>query len=108
MTAPGELAAALERSDLPPGEGERFAGYGIMAQPFRSGHVLALRRFPHTSIGKMPVGWRRSLRAGRISIGDEGFPCRRALLAVGGVPLLVAPVALGSAGLAVWEDERNR
>jgi hypothetical protein len=51
MTAPGELAAALERSDLPPGEGERFAGYGIMAQPFRSGHVLALRRFPHTSIG---------------------------------------------------------
>lgn len=56
----------------------------------------------------MPVGWRRSLRAGRISIGDEGFPFRRALLAVGGVPLLVAPVALGSAGLAVWEDERNR
>ncbi len=51
MTAPGDLAAGLERSDLPPGEGERFAGYGIMAQPFRSGHVLALRRFPHTSIG---------------------------------------------------------
>jgi hypothetical protein len=51
MTAPGELAAALEHAELPPGEGERFAGYGIMAQPFRSGHVLALRRFPRTSIG---------------------------------------------------------
>jgi hypothetical protein len=51
MTAPGDLAAVLERSDLFPGEGERFVGYGIMAQPFRSGHVLALRRFPHTSIG---------------------------------------------------------
>jgi hypothetical protein len=51
MTAPGELAATVQRSDLPFGEGERFAGYGIMAQPFRSGHVLALRRFPHTSIG---------------------------------------------------------
>jgi hypothetical protein len=51
MTAPAELAAARARSDLPPGDGERFAGYGIMAQPFRSGHVLALRRFPHTSIG---------------------------------------------------------
>ena len=51
MTTPGELAAVLERSDLPPGEGERFAGYGVMAQPFRSGHILALRRFPRTSIG---------------------------------------------------------
>jgi hypothetical protein len=51
MTTPGELAAVLEHAELPPGEGERFAGYGIMAQPFRSGHVLALRRFPHTSIG---------------------------------------------------------
>jgi hypothetical protein len=51
MNAPGELAAALERSPLDPGEGERFTGYGIMAQPFRSGHVLALRRFPHTSVG---------------------------------------------------------
>lgn len=49
--APGQLAAAIERSDLPAGEDERFAGYGIMAQPFRSGHLLAMRRFPHTSIG---------------------------------------------------------
>lgn len=51
MSAPGEHAAAIDRSDLPDGDDERFAGYGIMAQPFRSGHVLALRRFPHTSIG---------------------------------------------------------
>jgi hypothetical protein len=51
MTTPAELAAVLEHTGLPPGQGERFAGYGIMAQPFRSGHVLALRRFPHTSIG---------------------------------------------------------
>lgn len=51
MTAPGELAASVERADLPVGGHERFAGYGIMAQPFRSGHVLALRRFPHNTIG---------------------------------------------------------
>lgn len=48
---PGGFASMIDRSDLPSGAGERFAGYGIMAQPFRSGHVLALRRFPHTSIG---------------------------------------------------------
>lgn len=51
MATPGELAASVERPDLPAGRDERFAGYGIMAQPFRSGHVLALRRFPHTTIG---------------------------------------------------------
>lgn len=50
-TAPGELADGVDRSDLPAGSDERLAGYGIMGQPFRSGHVLALRRFPHTSIG---------------------------------------------------------
>jgi hypothetical protein len=49
--APGDAVARIERTDLPTGEDERFAGYGIMAQPFRSGHVLALRRFPHNTIG---------------------------------------------------------
>jgi hypothetical protein len=50
-SAPGELAAGVARSDLPDGDEERFAGYGIMGQPFRSGHVLAVRRFPHNTIG---------------------------------------------------------
>jgi hypothetical protein len=36
---------------LPGGEGDRFAGYGVMGQPFRSGHVLALRRFSVSSLG---------------------------------------------------------
>ncbi|HEX4777211.1 MAG TPA: hypothetical protein VFW74_10610 [Acidimicrobiia bacterium] len=48
---PRETAAAIDLSDLPSGNDERFAGYGIMAQPFRSGHVLAVRRFPHNTIG---------------------------------------------------------
>lgn len=30
---------------------ERFIGYGVIAQPFTSGHILALRRFPATSVG---------------------------------------------------------
>ena len=44
--------ADVERSKpLPPGEDERFSGYGVMGLPFSSGHVLALRRFPVTSVG---------------------------------------------------------
>src|SRR5436190_20818243 len=49
---PADAAAAIERgAGLPPGRGERFAGYGVMGLPFRSGHILALRRFPASSIG---------------------------------------------------------
>ncbi|MDH6679509.1 hypothetical protein M2284_003731 [Rhodococcus sp. LBL1] len=37
---------------LPAGDGlERFAGYGVMGLPFTSGHCLALRHFPTSSIG---------------------------------------------------------
>lgn len=46
------LAAEAEDTDqLPPGDEERFAGYGVMGLPFASGHVLAMRRFPSSSIG---------------------------------------------------------
>lgn len=37
---------------LPPGDGqERFAGYGVMGEPFASEHYLALRHFPVSSVG---------------------------------------------------------
>ena len=40
---------------------DRFEGYGIMGQPFRSGHVLALRVFPVSSIGPGYTSvWHRS------------------------------------------------
>lgn len=46
------LVAGIERDPrLPSGVGERFAGYGVMAAPFQSGHVLAMRRFPASSLG---------------------------------------------------------
>ncbi len=46
---------------LPDGDGERFAGYGVMAAPFRSGHLLALRRFPASSVGPGYTSvWHRS------------------------------------------------
>jgi hypothetical protein len=49
---PAEIVKDLERrSELLPGSGERFFGYGVMGLPFRSGHVLGLRRFIKSSIG---------------------------------------------------------
>lgn len=45
------LAHEAESAELPAGDGERFAGYGVMGLPFASGHVLAMRRFPASSIG---------------------------------------------------------
>jgi hypothetical protein len=47
-----ELVASAERNPhLPDGEDERFTGYGVMGLPFSSGYVLALRRFPASSVG---------------------------------------------------------
>ncbi len=51
MTSPALAAAAAESTALPAGDGERFAGFGVMGLPFGSGHVLAMRRFPASSIG---------------------------------------------------------
>lgn len=38
-------------SSLPNSNDERFKGYGVMGLPFRSNHLLALRRFAKTSVG---------------------------------------------------------
>jgi hypothetical protein len=52
MKSASVQAAEIERhAGLPAGAGERFTGYGVMGLPFASGHVLALRRFPASSIG---------------------------------------------------------
>jgi hypothetical protein len=39
-------------AELPSGNDERFVGYGVMGVPFTSGHLLAMRRFPATSLGE--------------------------------------------------------
>lgn len=42
----------IERNLLvPEGNSDRFAGYAVIGLPFVSGHVLALRRFPASSLG---------------------------------------------------------
>ncbi|MFC5269156.1 hypothetical protein [Adhaeribacter terreus] len=49
---PRALAQKLEAErSLPTGSEERFNGFGVMGLPFSSGHVLALRRFPASSVG---------------------------------------------------------
>ena len=46
---------------VPDGDEERFQGYGVMAAPFRSGHLLAMRRFPTSSLGQGYTSvWHRS------------------------------------------------
>jgi hypothetical protein len=50
---PKELVDALEQgAELPSGDEERFAGYGVMGLPFSSGHILCLRRWPASSLGR--------------------------------------------------------
>ncbi|WP_152190219.1 hypothetical protein [Georgenia satyanarayanai] len=43
--------AAAERAATFDGQHEHFAGFGVMALPFSTGHVLALRCWPATTIG---------------------------------------------------------
>jgi hypothetical protein len=59
---PRTLIEQLEiTAALPEGSNERFSGYGVMGLPFESGHVLALRRFPVSSIGSSYTSvWHRS------------------------------------------------
>jgi hypothetical protein len=51
-STPREIAeASITSPQLPDGADERFIGYGVMGLPFSSGHYLALRHFPVTSLG---------------------------------------------------------
>src|ERR671916_520253 len=53
MAEPKELVDKLEQdAELPTGIEERFVGYAVLGVPFTSGHLLAMRRFPATSLGE--------------------------------------------------------
>jgi hypothetical protein len=46
------IIQGIEQNEfVPTGTEDRFAGYAVIGLPFASGHVLALRRFPATSVG---------------------------------------------------------
>lgn len=45
---------------LPPGDDERFVGFGIMGLPFANGHYLAMRQFPATTFAPPYISvWHR-------------------------------------------------
>jgi len=46
-----QVIDAEQNAALGPGGDEQFSGYGVMGLPFSSGYVLAMRRFPVTSVG---------------------------------------------------------
>ena len=49
---PKALIEQIEKNSLlPDADIDRFAGYAVIGLPFQSGHVLALRRFPASSLG---------------------------------------------------------
>jgi len=62
VKAPGTIARRIEQSTpMPPGRAERFFGYSVVGLPFASGDVLAMRRFPSSSIGPGYTAiWHRS------------------------------------------------
>ncbi len=62
MKKPRDYVERIEAApELPAGSQERFRGYGVMGLPFLSGHVLAMRRFPASSVGPAYTSvWHRS------------------------------------------------
>lgn len=74
-----ELEAGATLADVP--EREQFHGYAVVGVPFRSGHILGMRRFPVSSVGPGYTSvWHRDA-AGRWVIYQDQEPrytCPRA------------------------------
>jgi hypothetical protein len=51
MKEPRDFARDVSQFAIPDGRGDRFSGYAVIGLPFSSGHVLALRCFPASSLG---------------------------------------------------------
>jgi hypothetical protein len=62
MLEPKDLVDSLEQgTELPSGNEERFSGYGVLGVPFTSGNILAMRRFPASSLGESYTSvWHRN------------------------------------------------
>lgn len=75
MVSAKEAVLAVEKQPkLPPGTNERFSGWGVMGLPFRSGDVLAVRRFTASSVGPGYTSvWYRS-REGDWTFYTDGPP----------------------------------
>jgi hypothetical protein len=62
MAEPKDLVDSLEQgTKLPSGDEERFSWYGVLGVPFTSGNLLAMRRFPASSLGESYTSvWHRN------------------------------------------------
>lgn len=101
---PAHFARQAEQSpQLPPAACERVSGYGVMGLPFRSGHVLGLRRWTASSVGDDFTSiWHRD-PDGRWTF-YESAPSEVACTRYFGASVervQVGPIALD------WEDERR-
>jgi hypothetical protein len=101
---PGELARQVEEHpQLPPATCERVSGYGVMGLPFRSGHVLGLRRWTASSVGEAFTSiWHRD-PSGRWTF-YESVPSEIACTRYFGAEVervQVGPIALD------WEGDRR-
>jgi hypothetical protein len=60
LTPQDAVASVLIAPALPPGDDERFVGFGIMGLPFANGHYLAMRQFPATTFAPPYISvWHR-------------------------------------------------
>lgn len=75
ISEPAQFARNVEENPvLPTATCERVSGYGVMGLPFRSGHVLGLRRWTASSVGEAFTSiWHRD-PAGRWTF-YESAPC---------------------------------
>jgi hypothetical protein len=101
---PAELARhSEEHPQLPRATCERVSGYGVMGLPFRSGHVLGLRRWTASSVGDAFTSiWHRD-PAGRWTF-YESAPSEVACTRYFGASverMQVGPIALD------WEGDRR-
>ena len=69
---PGDFVEAIERdAKIPRGNEERFSGYGVVGLPFKTGHILCLRRWPASSLGQGYTSlWHRNPEGRWIFIQD--------------------------------------
>lgn len=104
MSEPAEFARhAEEHPVLPTATCERVSGYGVMGLPFRSGHLLGLRRWTASSVGPAFTSiWHRD-PAGRWTF-YESAPCDVACSRYFGAD--VQCTRLASIGLD-WETPRR-
>lgn len=104
MREPRQLARhAEDHPRLPVAACERVSGYGVMGLPFRSGHVLGLRRWTASSVGEPFTSiWHRDPQGHWTFY--ESVPPDRACSRYFGAG--VERVRVGPIGLE-WQDDRR-